>query len=176
MAYTKTAWVNRNTPAINAENLNKIENGIFNAHQDITNLSDRVDTAESDIGQITNSLTTLEDYDLDTRVTTLENDKTEWAMVNTDTQLNLNHYLFVDTTTNIVNLTLPETPSIGDTIKVVDVASNFETNNCNVLRNTTSNENIMGVADDLSLNINNQSIELVYSGNSTFGWRIVNKT
>ena len=32
MAYTKTTWVNDSTPAINAANLNKIEQGIADAH------------------------------------------------------------------------------------------------------------------------------------------------
>lgn len=32
MAYTKTEWVNDSKPAINAENLNKIEKGIADAH------------------------------------------------------------------------------------------------------------------------------------------------
>ena len=32
MAYTKTAWVNDSEPAINAANLNKIEQGIADAH------------------------------------------------------------------------------------------------------------------------------------------------
>ena len=32
MAYTKTVWVDDNTPAINASNLNKIEKGIEDAH------------------------------------------------------------------------------------------------------------------------------------------------
>ena len=31
MAYTKTVWVNNQAPAINAENLNKIEDGIYNS-------------------------------------------------------------------------------------------------------------------------------------------------
>lgn len=30
MAYTKTSWTNGSAPAINASNLNKIENGIYN--------------------------------------------------------------------------------------------------------------------------------------------------
>ena len=29
MAYTKTTWVNNQAPAINADNLNKIEDGIY---------------------------------------------------------------------------------------------------------------------------------------------------
>ena len=32
MAYTKTTWVNDSKPAISAENLNKIEQGIADAH------------------------------------------------------------------------------------------------------------------------------------------------
>ena len=32
MTYTKTTWVNNSTPAINATNLNKIEQGIYDAH------------------------------------------------------------------------------------------------------------------------------------------------
>ena len=31
MAYTKTVWVNNQAPAINAENLNKIEDGIYDS-------------------------------------------------------------------------------------------------------------------------------------------------
>lgn len=33
MTYVKTNWVNDNPPAINAANLNKIEQGIYEAHQ-----------------------------------------------------------------------------------------------------------------------------------------------
>lgn len=36
MAYTKTTWVNGGAPAINASNLNKIEQGIEDAHNLIT--------------------------------------------------------------------------------------------------------------------------------------------
>lgn len=35
MAYSKTTWVNDTTPAINADNLNKIEKGIFDADNNI---------------------------------------------------------------------------------------------------------------------------------------------
>ena len=36
MAYTKTKWVNDSEPAINAANLNKIEQGIADAHAIVT--------------------------------------------------------------------------------------------------------------------------------------------
>ena len=39
MAYTKTNWVNDKTPAINAGNLNNIEKGIEEAHNNIGDLS-----------------------------------------------------------------------------------------------------------------------------------------
>jgi len=39
MAYTKTVWVNNSTPSINATNLNKIENGIFDVDAAVASLS-----------------------------------------------------------------------------------------------------------------------------------------
>lgn len=38
MAYSKTVWVNDNAPALNAANLNKIENGIYQNANDIADL------------------------------------------------------------------------------------------------------------------------------------------
>lgn len=40
MAYIKTNWVNDGVPAINATNLNNIEEGIYQAHQNTGELSD----------------------------------------------------------------------------------------------------------------------------------------
>lgn len=42
MSYTKTTWVNDSTPAINADNLNKIEQGIKDAHDGIEDLQEDV--------------------------------------------------------------------------------------------------------------------------------------
>ena len=39
MAYNKTVWNNLSPPAINADNLNKIEQGIADAHDLIENLT-----------------------------------------------------------------------------------------------------------------------------------------
>lgn len=38
MAYTKTTWVNEGPPAISADNLNKIETGIYNNAEDCDDL------------------------------------------------------------------------------------------------------------------------------------------
>ena len=43
MAYTRTVWKNGQAPALNEDNLNNIENGIY----DITNAAVRYDAAQS---------------------------------------------------------------------------------------------------------------------------------
>ena len=40
MAYSKTVWVNDNAPALNAVNLNKIENGIYDNANNVDDLLD----------------------------------------------------------------------------------------------------------------------------------------
>lgn len=47
--YTKTTWVNGSAPALNAENLNKIENGIEASTEAVTALESRTATIESEI-------------------------------------------------------------------------------------------------------------------------------
>jgi hypothetical protein len=39
VAYSKTTWVNNQAPAINATNLNKVEAGIEDAHDDIATIN-----------------------------------------------------------------------------------------------------------------------------------------
>ena len=47
MAYTKTTWVNGSAPPLSAENLNKIEDGIYNAHAELTSQDARLDALEN---------------------------------------------------------------------------------------------------------------------------------
>lgn len=42
MAYTKTVWSNNNEPALNADNLNHIEQGIYDAHDSLSGKVDKV--------------------------------------------------------------------------------------------------------------------------------------
>ena len=53
MAYTKTVWVNNQAPAINADNLNKIEEGIFNNDAAITNTNSTVANLTTEVGKKT---------------------------------------------------------------------------------------------------------------------------
>lgn len=59
MSYTKTNWVNDTEPAINATNLNKIEDGIETNADAIGNLSDLTTTADTDLVSAINELDSL---------------------------------------------------------------------------------------------------------------------
>ena len=66
-------------------------------------------------------------------------------------------------------LTLPGSPSLGDEVKITDIAGTSFTTPFTVARN---GQRIQGLQEDLIFNINSHSVTLVYS-NSTYGWRIV---
>ncbi len=95
-----------------------------------------------------------------------------WYNVSNDTNILSFKCYFVDTSTNIVNLTLPPNPQIGDIITLNDLANSFETNNCVIVRN---GKLISGLAEDLILDSNNMTIEIVFSGD-TYGWKITSIT
>jgi hypothetical protein len=65
-----------------------------------------------------------------------------------------------------LTLTLPTSPSVGD---LVGVSNQSGTVTCVIAR---SSQNIMGIAEDLTLDINNAGFTLVYSGASK-GWSII---
>src|SRR6056300_1687537 len=74
----------------------------------------------------------------------------------------------VDTSSAAVTVTLPDTPSAGDEIIIVDYASNAGTNNITLDPGTL---NLRGATDDLVLSTNNQTARLLYSG-ATKGWLV----
>jgi hypothetical protein len=76
--------------------------------------------------------------------------------------------LWVNTTAGAINITLPGSPSRGDTIRIYDIANTFDTNQCQLLRN---GQVIMGGASDLQITTEGAALEVVYS-NATYGWRI----
>ncbi len=77
--------------------------------------------------------------------------------------------VFVGTVTGAITITLPATPSLGDEVAIIDQEGNATTNNITVGRNSS---NIMGLAEDLTMNQDNDFVTLVYSGDATDGWRI----
>ena len=79
--------------------------------------------------------------------------------------------LLIDTASTRVTITLPASPSKGDTVSIMDVSATggFGSNNVTVNRN---GQPIRGAASNLTLNNNNQSIKLRYT-NATKGWQYV---
>lgn len=72
-------------------------------------------------------------------------------------------------TTGGFTITLPSSPMVNDSIQIIDATGAFASSNVTVGRN---GEKIQNLSEDLTLNINNTAITLVYTG-STYGWLIV---
>jgi hypothetical protein len=73
---------------------------------------------------------------------------------------------FVNTSSAAITATLPASPTIGQTIKFVDYAGTFDTNNLTIGRN---GKNIQGLAENLVVNQERAGLSLVFSDN-TQGW------
>jgi hypothetical protein len=92
-----------------------------------------------------------------------------WEIVTTNDDIEKGEAFMVDTTSIAITITLPLTPIIGDTVRIMDVAGNASTNNITINRN---GKPIMGSASNLTISTDNASIGLVYS-DTTFGWRLI---
>lgn len=89
---------------------------------------------------------------------------TNIVTANSVTAVNNNRYVLANTT--LTSVTLPASVTLGDTVYVV-VANDLTTNIIN-----RNGQNIMGVAENLDLDVADISIGLVYT-NATLGWRII---
>ena len=92
-----------------------------------------------------------------------------WNIASSNSTMSTNNGYFVDTSSAAKTMTLPASATLGDTIRINDLAGSFATNNLTVARN---GHKIQGVADDLLVDINQSSFGLVYS-NSTYGWKVL---
>ena len=75
---------------------------------------------------------------------------------------------FVDTTSAAVTITLPASPAVGDIVQLIDLAGTFDTNNLTIARNSLK---IMGLTENMTVDVENAAVELVYTG-STYGWKL----
>ena len=73
---------------------------------------------------------------------------------------------FVDTTA-ARTLTLPASPSVGDTITIYDASGTAATNNITIARNGSK---INGQTEDAIIDVNQASSLFVYTG-AAVGWR-----
>lgn len=69
-----------------------------------------------------------------------------------------------------LTFTLPSPAQIGDRVRVIDAEGFSATNNIIIDRN---GHNINGVADDITIDVNNAALELIYM-DTTQGWRTLN--
>lgn len=74
-------------------------------------------------------------------------------------------WLFVDTSSGPVSITLPAVASLGEEVRFLDVSGTFETNNLTVI----SNLNIQGDSQNFIVDLNYAGFSLVYV-NDTVGW------
>src|SRR5210317_2217898 len=103
--------------------------------------------------------------------------KVQWQSVvtadgSTGTSATAGYGYFIDTTSAAHTLTLPGSPSAGDTIAIKDYAGTFGTNSLTIGRN---GNNIQGVANNSEITTNRASLVLVYI-DATKGWLYTNES
>jgi len=77
--------------------------------------------------------------------------------------------ILADTSGGAFTITLPASPTAGNTIHILDAAASFDNNNLTVARN---GKKIQGATNDLTITTENTGIGLVFY-NDTYGWRIL---
>jgi hypothetical protein len=93
----------------------------------------------------------------------------DYTVVTTSQTLVNGARIAANTTSGPFTLTLPATPSDGDTVYLLDFASTFDTNNLTLGRNGS---NIEGLAEDMICNVEGSSFKMVYTGVSS-GWQMI---
>ncbi len=78
-----------------------------------------------------------------------------------------NEGYFVDTSSAAITVTMPSSPSVGDTVHLIDYGANAATNNIKI----TSSDDIDNSSNDSVINYDKAGVELIYSG-STKGWLV----
>lgn len=89
-----------------------------------------------------------------------------WINKDSTYECSINEGVNCDTSAGGWTLTLPETPSAGDMVALADSAGYFAENNLTVSGNGNK---IMGDTDDLICDVNNMSVQMMYSGDDE-GW------
>lgn len=95
----------------------------------------------------------------------------EWQIVSSSTTAEADTNYFVDVSSSSVTVTLPSSPTLGQTVIISDFKFNSATNAIVVNRNGA---NILGQAENLTIDVDGASVELVYSDSST-GWMIIQR-
>lgn len=92
-----------------------------------------------------------------------------WFVKNSNYLAEVGDKIFCDTSLETFTIILPLNPQENDSVWIGDLKGTFETNNLIVARNS---ELIMGINEDMQFDLNDLSIELVFT-NSTVGWKLI---
>ena len=77
-----------------------------------------------------------------------------------------NDYIYCNSTSAVFTITLPSTPTVNDEIVIQDVATSFNTNNVTL---AYVDEDIMGLAEDIILDIDDMYTIIKFTGTD---WRL----
>lgn len=94
---------------------------------------------------------------------------TDWQTTpkTADFTADANEGYLVDTSSAAITVTMPSSPSVGDTVHLIDYGANAATNNIKI----TSSDDIDNSSNDSVINYDKAGVELIYSG-STKGWLV----
>ena len=92
-----------------------------------------------------------------------------WVSKSADYSAATGDAILADTSGGAWVLTLPSSQSVGNVIRVCDIAGTFGTYNLQVARNGSE---INNVSEDMYLDISDVSVMFVYTG-ATYGWRAI---
>ncbi len=97
----------------------------------------------------------------------------EWTLITGNTPAVRGMQYLCNTTAGSFTVTLPSSPIINDTVSIADYAGTFATNKLIVA--PAGSDSIMGTTggEVMDVQTNNISFTLLYSGNATYGWRII---
>jgi len=90
-----------------------------------------------------------------------------WITKTANYTASANDGIFTDTSSGAFTITLPATPTVGDSISIDDVAGSYSINNLTVGRN---GEKINNATTDPVFDEDDIRVNFIYSG-STYGWR-----
>ncbi len=136
------------------------------AEADIDDLQARTTNIEGFVGTNSAQYSTLQST-VSSLQTSLSTVPSQWEELAVSATLLNNDRVFV--TQGGITVTLPLNPSIGYAVHVVDATGTAATTNFTIARNS---QKIMGLNEDLVVNVNGASAFLTYV-NATRGWALV---
>jgi len=157
----------KGTPLTNSE----VDNNFSNINITLGVLSNLSTTANANLVSAINSIT----YAVGSSGNVLTSNGSAWASSalpasglsyvakSANYTINNNEGVLANTALGVFTITLPASPAVGNQVVVADAGGDFGANALTIARNGST---IANVAEDLVCDINDVSVQLVYSGNT----------